>query len=217
MRLLKILKYLPLCLIVLVNITYSQYIEDYENTSKNDLIDALNFAGINIISFDLEKFDRNCTFNILVDEYAGKDNLIGSETLVNQSTEYKIPDEDGHLENKYIEKLRVVSKVLNNSFDKIYLMFSTERFTAHPVLNINEEYQRKHYWVRFAKSDFKIGEKIPLLFYGSEWDDIMNGKKVTRFCCRNEVPTDLNDSNIEFMPHFFVVSYLLEEIEKEAK
>lgn len=217
MRLSKILKYLPLCLMFLTNFTYSQWIENYDETSKKDLIDALNFAGINIMNFDLEKVDRNCILKIIVEEYAGKDKLIGSETLINDSTEYKIPAEDRHLENKYIKNLRIISKVLNNSFDKIYLMFSTERFTAHPVLNLDKKYQRKHYWVRFAKSDFAIGKKIPLLFCGSEWDDIINGEKVTRFCSRKEVFADLSDTTIELMPHFFVVSYLLEEIKEETK
>ena len=60
MRLLKILKYLPLYLMILTNFTDSQWIENYDETSNKDLIYALNFAGIDIISFNLEKVDRNC-------------------------------------------------------------------------------------------------------------------------------------------------------------
>jgi len=91
-------------------------------------------------------------------------------------------------------------------------MFITEKFSSYAVLDIDEDYQRKHYWVRFAKSDFKIGEKIPLLFYGSEWDDIIDGKKVPRFCIHKPVSPDLDDETIKFMPHFFVVSYMFEEM-----
>lgn len=214
MRLLKILKYQILFLMFLTNFAYSQFIDNYDKISKKDLIDALSFAGIDIISLDLGKVDRNYAFKVIIEEYAGKDNLISSDTAISSFTEYQKPTKDGKWEIKYIDSLRLISKVINNSFDKIFLMFTTEKFSAYRELNIDEDYQRKHYWVRFAKSDFKIGVKIPLLFYGSEWDDIIDGKKVPRFCSKIEVSTDLDDETIKFIPHFFIVSYLLEDIKE---
>lgn len=199
---------------VFANLVYSQafLIDNYDKISKKDLIDALSFAGIDIISLDLKKVDKNYSFRVIIDEYAGKDNLICSDTAISQFTEYRKPTKEEKWEIKYIDNLKVISKVINNSFDKIYLMFITDKFSAYRELHIDEDYQRKHYWVRFAKSDFKIGEKIPLLFYGSEWDDIIDGKKVPRFCSHKEVSPDLDDETIKFIPHFFVVSYMLEEI-----
>lgn len=196
------------------SLAYPQFIENYDKTSKKDLIDALSFAGIDIISLDLGKVDRNYAFKVIIEEYTGKDNLISSNIAISQFTEYRKPTKDGKWEIKYIDSLRLISKVINNSFDKIFLMFTTEKFSAYRELNLDEDYQRKHYWVRFAKSDFKIGEKIPLLFYGSEWDDIIDGKKVPRFCSKMEVSTDLDDETIKFIPHFFIISYLIEDIKE---
>jgi len=214
MKLSKILKYKILFLFFLTNLAYSQafLIDNYDKITKEDLIDALSFAGIDIISLDLEKVNQNYTFKIIIDEYAGKGNFISSDTAISQSTEYRKPTKDGEWEIDYIDSLRVISKVINNSFDKIYLMFITEKFSSYAALDIDGDYQRKHYWVRFAKSDFKVGEKIPLLFYGSEWDDIIDGKKVPRFCIHKEVSPDLDDDTMKFIPHFFVVSYVFEEI-----
>jgi len=206
MRLLKSLTYLILSLMFLTNLAYPQFLENYDNISKKDLIDALSFAGIDIINLDLEKVERNYAFKVIIDEYAGKGNLISSITEISQFTEYRKPTKEGKWEIKYINSLRLISKIVNNSFDKIFLMFTNEKFSKYSVLNIVDDYQRKHYWVQFAKSDFKIGEKIPLLFFGSEWDDVIDDKKVPR-----------DDETIKFIPHFFVVSYMLEEITNDTK
>jgi hypothetical protein len=214
MRLFRILKYQILLLVLFSSFAYPQFIKNYEEISKKDLIDALSFTGLDIINLDLEKVDRNYAFKVIIEEYAGKDNLISSNIAISEFTEYKKPAEDGKWEIKYIHSLRLISKVMNNSFDKIFLMFSTEKFDAYRELDIDGAYQRKHYWVRFAKSDFKIGTKIPLLFYGSEWDDIIDGKKVPRFCSKIEVSTALDDETIKFITHFFIVSYMLEDIKE---
>jgi len=211
MKLSRIPLLLSLSLIILTNLTYSQFLKSYDDVSQEDLIDALSFAGIDIIHLDLEKVNQNYTFKIIIDEYAGKDNLISSNVEMKDPTEYRKRTKDGNIEKKYINRLRVISKVTNNSFDQIFLMFETEPIAKYSVLNIDEEFQRKHYWVRFSKSDFEVGKKIPLLFYGSEWDEIIDGKKVPRFCSHIEISPDLDDETIQYMPHFFVVSYVFEE------
>jgi len=212
MKLTRIPLFLIVSLIFLTNFTYSQFLKNYDDVSREDLIDALSFAGIDIIHLDLEEIKQNYTFKIIIDEYAGKGNLISSNTEMMYHTEYQKRTEDGNIEKKHINHLRVISKVTNNSFDQIFLIFKIEPIVKYSVLNIDEEFQRKHYWVPFSKSDFEVGKKIPLLFYGSEWDDIINGKKVSRFCSLNEISPDLNDETIQYIPHFFIVSYVFEEI-----
>jgi hypothetical protein len=116
MRLFRILKYQILFLILFASFAYPQFIKNYEETSKKDLVDALSFAGIDIINLDLEKVDRNYAFKVIVEEYAGKDNLISSNIAISQFTEYRKQTEDGKWEIKYIDSLRLISKVINNSF-----------------------------------------------------------------------------------------------------
>jgi len=215
MKLLKNLTYLTLSLIFLTNLNYSQFLKNHENVSREDLIDALSFAGIDIIHLDLEKVDRNYTLKVIIDEYAGKGNLISSHTEVKRLIEYRQRTKEGNIEKKYIKYLRVISKVTSSSFDQIFLMFSTEKFEKYSVLSINEKFQKKHYWVPFAKSDFEVSRKIPLLFYGSEWDEIIDGKKVPRFCSHTEMSPDLDDDTVKFIPHFFVVSYVFEETKQQ--
>ncbi|MFO7981469.1 MAG: DUF5041 domain-containing protein [Candidatus Aminicenantes bacterium] len=61
-----------------------------------------------------------------------------------------------------------------------------------------------------------MGKKIPLLFYGSEWDEIIDEKKVPRFCSHNEISPKLDDDTIKFIPHFIVVvSYVFEETKQQ--
>jgi len=95
-------------------------IDNYDKITNKDMIDALSFAGIDIISLDLERVNQNYAFKVTIDEYAGKGNLISSDTAISQSTEYRKPTKDGKWEiKKYIDSLKVISKVINNSFDKI--------------------------------------------------------------------------------------------------
>ena len=212
MKLFRTMKFMVLFFTLFPNINYAQFIEDYEMILKEDLVDALSFAGVDIIKINLGEVNSNYSFKIIIDEYAGKDNFIKSDTVISHFTEYNKPSKDGNWEKHYIDSLRLISKVLNNSFDKIYLIFSTGPFSVNAIMNLEKKYQKKHYWVKFSKADLIIGDKIPILFYGSEWDDMINGVKVPRFCSKKELSRDLDEETIQFIPHYFIISYKLDEI-----
>ncbi|MBU0473943.1 MAG: DUF5041 domain-containing protein [Bacteroidetes bacterium] len=185
----------------LSNLILGQGYVDYENIDKNDVLDALSFSGINIFNFQIDSTTENYDFYIIAEEYAGRDNLIKTDTLMGEGS-FKIS-------NEKINEIRFITMITNSSYAKVKLQISTPSVLTWKELEMEKEYVRKHYWVKFVKSDTKDNRKIPLLFFGSEWDAIINGQKTTRFCSLNEVPVDLSGDAISEMPHFYVLSYLL--------
>ncbi|MFA6540895.1 MAG: DUF5041 domain-containing protein [Bacteroidota bacterium] len=189
--------------------TYSQFNKRFQDISNKDVIEALQFAGIDIFKIPLDSIKQNYGFSIIADEYVTKDSIIFSDTLLSYFTVYGKYNEKMKAEDAFIDHFRFVSKILNNSYEKIFLLISTNSVETWREMTIDKKYARKHYWVRFAKQPQVIGQKIPLLFYGSEWDNIINGKKVPRYCSREELTKELNDPTIKFIPHFFIISYEL--------
>jgi len=183
------------------NIVFGQIYVDYDDINQNDIIDALSFAGIGLFKFDIDSLEGNHNFYLVLEEYAGKDNLISTDTLLGQS-----PFE---LRGNGIKSIRFLTKVENNSFEKVYLYITTQSLSAIKKIEMDKKYIRKHYWLEFEKTNANLNHKVPLLFLGSEWDSEFNGEKTTRFCSFDKVPVDLSGDALKEIPHFYIISYLL--------
>ena len=205
----KITPFLVLLLMFFTNLSYPQFVTDHSDITNEDLINALSFAGLDIFKFNLDSLKNDCNLLILSDEYAGKNNLIRTDTLLNINTLYKKWIKDTSWIDDYINQIRFITKVENDSWDKVKLYIDTKPVGTKHELTIDKKYARKHYWVKFSKSKLALDKKIPLLFLGSEWDDIIGGKKVPRFCSHKNISPDLSDETIKFIPHFYIISYLL--------
>lgn len=199
----------------LVNLNYAQFIDDYDNINKEDIIDVLEFSGINIIKLKLEELNENHTFKIILDEYAGKNNFIKSDTLINYFTQYEVFVTDKEYVDKYLNSLKLYSRIINNKYDVLYLQLKAGIITTNKNIMIKEPYQKKHYWVKFKKTEFQTGLKIPLLFYGSEWDETFNGITHPMFCSYKEISPTLSDESLEKIPHFYIISYQYDKIERK--
>jgi len=191
--------------------SYSQFNKDFKDITHEDVIEALQFAGIDIFKFSVNSFNKNYDFYIFVDEFTQAGGLKRVDTLLAHQTEFQQYSDDKSLETKHIDHFRFITKVLNNTYDTIYLYISTNYVSILKELHIAKEFSRKHYWVRFSQQETEINKTIPLLFYGSEWDDIIDGKKVSRFCSRKELKPELSDPTIKLIPHYFIISYRFQE------
>ena len=191
-----------LFLVFLISSTsFGQLYLKYSEIEDKDIIDALAFSGIGIYKFEIDSLIEKHNFYLIIDEFAGKDNLIKSDTLFGLNP-FQIPSEE-------VSKIRFITKVVNNLYDKVSLYISTPHFSTWKEIEIDKKYRRKHYWIEFEKSQNKINTKIPLLFFGSEWDDIYNGQMTTRFCSRDKMELDLSGDAINMIPHFYIIYYLI--------
>jgi hypothetical protein len=183
------------------DISIAQFKVDYKDIDSTDLIDALAFAGIGIYKFDISPVIKGRQFALLLEEYAGKDNLIDIDTLLHFG-QFDILSEE-------ITKIRFLTKVVNEKYDTIYLFISMPGLKFGHQIEMQSKFVRKHYFVRFEKVNNDFIRKIPLLFIGSEWDAIYQGKQTTRFCSQNQIPIDLQGDAFDEMPHFYIISYML--------
>ncbi len=59
----------------------------------------------------------------------------------------------------------------------------------------------------FALDSFDEDKFIPLVMYGSFWDD----GTIVRFCGENELPSDMSSSMMKHMPHYYVVGVTISD------
>jgi len=183
------------------NLISGQIYIDYSDIDSNDIVDALAFSGIGIFKFKIDSLKEKHNFYLILEEYAGKESLIKTDTLFGESP-FNIESED-------INEVRFLTKVENGSFEKVSLFISTPIASTWKEFEMEKKYIRKHYWVKFEESKIEINKNIPLLFLGSEWDSIYNGEKTTRFCALPRIPLDLSGDAFNEIPHFYIISYLV--------
>lgn len=183
------------------NLISGQIYIDYSNIDNDDIIDALAFSGVEIFKFKIDSLEEKHNFYLILEEYAGKDNLIKADTLFGESP-FNIASEG-------INEIRFLTKVENNSFEKVHLFISVPSASTWKEFEMESKYVRKHYWVKFEESKIEINKNIPLLFFGSEWDSIYNGERTTRFCALPKIPLDLSGDSFNEIPHFYIISYLM--------
>ncbi len=191
-----------LSMILLSNLLFAQLYNDYSDIDSKDIIDALSFSGIGIFKFDVDSLANKKNYCLILDEYAGKDKLIKTDTLVGKSPFL--------IRNQKNNKIRFLTKVIDSSYKDVRLYIDTPSLSCFYELKIDKKYARKHYWIKFVKSLMDRKSKIPLLFFASEWDSEFDGQKVTRFCSLNRIPIDLNEDSISEIPHFYIISILFE-------
>jgi len=202
-----------LCLIIAATLappaSRAQYNTDARNISQKDVLEALQFMGLDIFKFGVDTA-RGCDLFVVMDEFGEKGAPLGSDTLLRCESSFERRIYDSVRTEVPVDSLRFLTKLDTRTYAWVSLDVSTPGVASWKEVSIRPPYNRKHYWVRFAHSSSQIGKKQPLLFLGSEWDDVVAGVKTTRFCSRLEMNPDLSDPTVKFMPHFYVISYVLQ-------
>lgn len=67
----------------------------------------------------------------------------------------------------------------------------------------------------FVINDFKLGEFIPLVLYGSFWYD--PEFKVIRFCGDNTISPDFKENIVKYIPNFYVIGITVTPLEESKK
>ena len=72
------------------------------------------------------------------------------------------------------------------------------------LTNRENEKSRYSYEFRpFKTSEFRTGEFIPLVLFGSMWWD--EKANVHRFCGANEIDRDMSTDILKYIPHYYVI------------
>ncbi len=187
----------------------AQFNQRYQDISKKDIIEALQFAGVNIFSFEVDSHKSDCRLIIALDEYDSTNGLRRIDTLLDHETEYRRYSTAAKYRNTFVKQLKIFAKVLNDRYDSVFLYIETENVGTWQTLHITREFARKHYWVRFKDQHTVLGKSIPLLFFGSEWTEVINGIVTPRFCTSRELDPAMSDPVIKHVPHYFIISYEL--------
>ena len=189
----------------------AQFLNRNQQISNQDLIEALQFAGVDIFKFKIDSHKHDYDFFITVDEYDSTHGLRRIDTLLADQTKFDLLSHTGKWLSAYVDQFRFLTKVLNNKYDTIYLRLGANHISTWKTLHIAPEFAKKHYWVRFKDQRSTVGKRIPMLFFGSEWTETHNGVQVTRFCSLKELEPTLQGPTIKLIPHYFIVSYVLSE------
>lgn len=171
-----------------------------------DLEEAIALAGINIFHFDISTpQEASYKLYLFLDEFENK-KLIKEKEIIRFNATYTIFEGNKELE-KMIDQLRII----NHKFDNEGLHGGRQNKTqvktaagANTFLfTLDEKYQYPHEFRKFKKSPLTIGKKVPLLMYGSYWND----GNFVRFCTQREMDPDFSNDAFNLMPHYYVFSY----------
>lgn len=151
--------------------------------------------------------DKNYELTLYVDEYHKRDSVHqvhSSRSVTRRSIEER------HFQ---MERLQAMFHFLSDSVAMINIHipdfsgFGVRR-SLIPLENDTYLYNSRP----FAPSRFETGKKIPLVLFGSFWKDERFG--VYRFCGMKELPPDMKDEMFDLIPHYFIVSIRIDEVDE---
>lgn len=209
--------------LILSSSTYAQEIkpdgrsqlskEDANNTyhaeeiDRIDLLQALEFAGIEIAKFNIGEFSHKGKIYLVADEYVSgqKVNTDTVFTTSNQYHYYERGSEDPFLD--YIDQIKIISKQDEHQMDLRIITYSV---LGTKKIKLTRERDDQFFLLRKYQSvEWKEGEKIPLMVFASSWRDEDFG--VERFCGVAKLAQDDEPTNelLNSSPHYIVVSYMV--------
>lgn len=152
----------------------------YQSTSitQLDLLQALDFAGIQVKKFNLGKFDKRYRLHIFAETYEeGK--VVDIDTLVagdNRYHHYQVGTEDYFFD--YLDQFKFLTKDDDN---KSEIRLHTYKMSMTTKIELKKWDDKQFYnWRSFDESHWKLNKKVPLMVFASSWKD----KKFNfqRFC-----------------------------------
>ena len=184
-------------------------ISDIENISLSDIVEILNFQGIEINKFKLGKFDKQYKLLLVADEYLnGK--MISSDKIVNQLNKYY------HFESEkpffdFIDQITIITKD-DREEKKSEVLIKTYAFSMNWFLEMkNTEKENALYWRKYTDTKWELNKKIPLLIRASSWLDKKYG--VRRFCGVRYLKENEEGTNelLKYSPNYVKISYIISE------
>lgn len=190
-----------------------RYLSD--QISKLDLLEALEFAGIQIHKFHLGRFDKKYQLEVTMHEYVdGKE--VKTETLYSGDNLYHYfkRGEKAYFMD-YIDQIKIVTKEEKN---KCHLLIKTYHMSTRKEINYQKTDEKQFFlWRRYLETEWKMNKEIPLMVFASSWFDEKIG--LHRFCGVLHLTENHEDTEelLSKSPHYFMLKYKVTEIENEDK
>jgi hypothetical protein len=168
-----------------------------EKLDSDDISSAIKMLGLEIFKYDFSKQDLQYSLVIHVDE------IVNTTIVKNKS--YKL----GSWTAEQEKKIKIISKVTSDTASTYWLKISHPNMETQERFNIPKEFIKIHFWKQITSGEIEYNKKTPLLFYGTGWEAVLNGRKVLRFCWGEEVSRDMSNPTLKKIEHMILISYEL--------
>ena len=169
-----------------------------DKLDTGDISSAMKMLGVEIFKYDFSKQDLGYKLVIHIEEII--------DGAVTQNKRYEL----GNWGQEQIKKeLTVISKITSDTTSTYWLKLSHPNMEIMQRFSITAPFRQIHFWKQITPSEIEYNKKIPLLFYGMGWEDILKGRKVLRFCWGEEVNRDMQNPTLKKIRHMILISYEL--------
>lgn len=183
--------------------------------TQTDFLQALELAGIRIHKFDIGVFESVYKIKFVIEEFRNSE-LYKSDTIDYDIMNIEFVYPDTNQITKEVEYIEVFSRVIRVFTqihkDKLHFKVKSPRVAFTEDLEFRLENDEVPYKiVEYENTKWKLDEKVPLLLCGSSWID-SNG--ISRFCSATNMGN--NSRSLELLdssPHYYIISYIIEEFE----
>jgi hypothetical protein len=106
--------------------------------------------------------------------------------------------------------MKIIARRDDNKSESFIVKFLFPTMMAQSSIEIHEEYRSEHIWKAFEEGEVVYEEKVPILMYGSMWEDeLPDGRKIKRFCWGATLKRDMSNEELDNIQDMFVISYKL--------
>lgn len=170
-----------------------------------DLLGTLQFAGIESFKTQLNDVPLEKTLTVYLKEFYKDKSSIVDTILVAETTFYKFSTDTTWTKTP-VEAIAIYTQREYETSDHFYLQARISGVIgAKKRIKIPLNFNELHSWRAIRMGKFEIGKEIPILLYGSWWNDTLNGRKVKRFCSAEEFNPDLSNPQLKLIPHYYLV------------
>ncbi|MBX2876975.1 MAG: DUF5041 domain-containing protein [Saprospiraceae bacterium] len=177
------------------------------NITHLDMLQALEFAGIQIMKFDLGQFDERFKLYLITETYEnGK--LVETDTILSGDNRYHYFQraQEGVFHD-YMDQLKFITKDDDN---KSEIRLHTYKMSTKFKIELEKWDDRQFYnWRYFRGTHWQLNEKVPLMIFASSWKD--KRYDFHRFCGRVvlEEGEEGTEELLQESPAYVLFSYIV--------
>lgn len=165
-----------------------------------DVKDALEIAGFKIFKYDFGNIEPGYFLTVYIEE------LI-QDTVFNSKEFMFLPVQEGSGKENI---MKIIAQRDDNISKSFIVKFLFPTMMAQSRIEIHEDYRTEHIWLAFEEGEVAYEEKVPILLYGSTWEDeLPDGRKIKRFCWGATLKRDMSNEELDNIEDMFVISYKL--------
>jgi len=172
-----------------------------EKLDSDDLSSAIKMLGIEAFKYDFGKQDIQYSLTVHVDELV--------DGSITKSKSYQF----GNWTTEQLKKeLKFFSRRTSDTSSTYWFKFSHPNMETTERFVLPAEFRKiPHSWKQIAPGEIVYDKKVPLLFYGMNWEGLRKGRKVMLFCWGEEITREMDDPILKKVRHMFLISYELKK------